>query len=275
MTASALHDRVSVHSVCFPRAGIDELFRHWATLAARRVSFSSAQLIDHGPAEVRRLLDAGGHQAETMTHVLRIGALSGAAQDIADDRARLSRAIAAAATIGARSIYMLSGGRGAMSWQAAAEVFAETVAPCRLQARDAGVALAVENASPLYADLHIGNNLRDTLTLAEHAGIGVCIDIWGCWTEADLPELMQRAMPICRVIQVSDYVGGDRALPCRAVPGDGMIPLESIVSQALKSGYAGAFDLELIGPRIDQEGAALAVARAAQRVGQMLRALGA
>jgi hypothetical protein len=43
----------------------------------------------------------------------------------------------------------------------------------------------------------------------------------------------------------------------------------------LKAGYAGAFDLELIGPRIDAEGRLEAVRRAASNVGEMLRALGA
>ncbi|HET8881624.1 MAG TPA: sugar phosphate isomerase/epimerase [Solimonas sp.] len=271
----SLHDRLSVHSICFADAGIDALFDHWSALGARRVSFSSGQVLDHGAQAVRAKLDAGGRRAETMTHVLRPGALSGRDDDIAADRARLRDAIAAAATIGARSIYLLSGGRGALDWQAAAEVFAETVAPCRAIAAEAGVALAIENASPLYADLHIGNSLRDTIALAEQAGIGVCIDVWDCWTEAGLPALIERAMPICRVIQLSDHVPGDRALPCRAVPGDGAIPLRAIVARALALGYDGAFDLELIGPRIDREGHRPAVARAADVLGAMLRSLGA
>ncbi len=275
MTASTFHDRISVHSISFPNAGIKQLSGYWKALGAKRASFSSGQVIDYGAGGVRALLDAGGHRAETMTHVLRTGALTGAAEDIAADRARLRQVIAAAAAIGAKSIYMLTGGRGSLSWQAAADVFAETLAPCHGEARDAGVALAVENASPLYADLHIGNNLHDTVVLAEHAGIGVCIDIWGCWTEADLLALMARAMPLCRIVQLSDYVCGDRALPCRAVPGDGAIPLRAIVAHALKLGYGGAFDLELIGPRIDREGHLQATARGGKVITEMLQALGA
>jgi sugar phosphate isomerase/epimerase len=64
-------------------------------------------------------------------------------------------------------------------------------------------------------------------------------------------------------------------LPCRAVPGDGAIPLRDIVAHALKLGYAGAFDLELIGPRIDSEGQREAVARAGRVVTAMLQELGA
>ena len=42
-----------------------------------------------------------------------------------------------------------------------------------------------------------------------------------------------------------------------------------------RAGYRGVLDLELIGPRIDQEGHLNAVRRAADNVGEMLRSLGA
>ena len=62
-------------------------------------------------------------------------------------------------------------------------------------------------------------------------------------------------MPLTGLVQVSDYVLGDRTAPCRAVPGDGAIPLERILGDVLDAGYGGVFDLELVGPRIDAEGA--------------------
>ncbi|HKY89474.1 MAG TPA: TIM barrel protein, partial [Nevskiaceae bacterium] len=130
-------------------------------------------------------------------------------------------------------------------------------------------------APPLYADVHLAHSLRDTVTLAQMAGIGVCIDLFACWTEAGLRDSIERAVPRCAVIQVGDYVYGDRALPSRAVPGDGHIPLQRLIGWALDAGYAGAFDLELLGPRIDREGHLAATARAAERVGAILQALGA
>ena len=95
---------------------------------------------------------------------------------------------------------------------------------------------------------------QGTITLAELAGIGICIDLFHCWAEADLAGLLQRALPRTQLIQLSDYVLGDRALPARAVPGDGAIPIEAFVAQALAGGYQFGFDLELLGPRIEAEG---------------------
>jgi sugar phosphate isomerase/epimerase len=77
------------------------------------------------------------------------------------------------------------------------------------------------------------------------------------------------------LMQVSDYVLGDRTAPCRAVPGDGVIPLDRILSDVLEAGYEGVFDIELVGPRIAAEGARAATQRAAQRVSEILNRLGA
>ena len=93
-------------------------------------------------------------------------------------------------------------------------------------------------------------------------------------TEGDLDALLRRALPRTRLIQLSDYVLGDRALPCRAVPGDGAIPIERILGWALEAGYQGPFDLELIGPRIDAEGRFESARRACDVVGPMLDRLG-
>ena len=187
----------------------------------------------------------------------------------------LLQAIDMAADIGAPSIYLVTGGRGALSWEQAADRFAELIAPCREAAQQKGVALLVENASALNVDIHIAHTLPDTTRLARAAGIGVCIDIQPCWMEAGLKENMAEAMPLTGLVQVSDYVLGDRTAPNRAVPGDGAVPLERIIGDILNLGYAGLFDLELVGPRIEQEGAQAASKRAVDYLSNLLTKLGA
>ena len=133
----------------------------------------------------------------------------------------------------------------------------------------------IESSPPVYAHSHIAHNLRDTLTLAQIANIGVCIDMFACWSEAGLKETIIRAIPRCHVIQVGDWIYGDRSLPARAVPGDGVIPIRRMCEWALNAGYTGAFDLELLGPRIDQEGRLKAVGRAARYLSDLLDSLNA
>ena len=147
--------------------------------------------------------------------------------------------------------------------------------PCVEQARQAGVRLAVENCTPLHADITITHSVADTVTLAQLAGIGVVIDVFAGWTEAGLAQSVARAVPRLCLVQLSDYVYGDRSLPARAVPGDGAIPLERIIGWMLDAGYTGNFDIELLGPRIDSEGHVNAAARAITHVGGILTRLGA
>jgi len=250
--------------------------RQCQALGARRVGFLSTALADDaGHATVRAALAGTDLAVESITHVFFPGALSGEEAQWRQARQTLARLIDRAAELDARSIYMLTGGHGGESWERDAQHFCAAIAPCVEQARAAGVALAVENASSLYADLHIAHTLADTITLAEMADIGVCVELFFCWAEANLPQLFERAMPRCRLVQVSDYAPGNRVLPDRAVPGDGVIPLHSLLELLLDTGYTGAFDLELLGPRIEEEGAAAAVARAGRFLTDQLDALGA
>lgn len=250
------HPRLSVHNVTFYGDLVAELENHWAELGVSRLSILDSQLTD-----VSKVLRHNDYTVEAVYHLF--------------DPVALPRVIDDAAAAGARTVYMLTGGRGEASWQDAAQRFCERVAPCVEQARGAGVALAIENASSLYADLHFTHTLRDTVTLAEMSGLDLCIDLFHCWAEGDVEEMLRRALPRTRLIQLSDYVLGDRSLPGRAVPGDGVIPIESVVAQALKGGYAHGFDLELIGPRIDTEGRLEAARRACAVVGAMLDEMGA
>lgn len=246
--------RLSVHSVTFYGATLEQMRSHWEALGVGRLSLIDTQLSEPGLPEV---VSAQGYSVESVYHLF----------DTADG---LRRVIDAAGEIDARVIYMLTGGRGDLTWEDAASRFCDAVQPCLDDAAAAGVALAIENASGLYADIHIAHTLRDTIELAESAGLGVCVDLFHCWTEAHLPALLERALPRTELIQLSDHVLGDRALPARAVPGDGAIPLETLIAQALTSGYRHGFDLELIGPRIDREGPLEAARRACGAVSAML-----
>ncbi|MGB8364331.1 MAG: sugar phosphate isomerase/epimerase family protein [Rhizomicrobium sp.] len=237
----------------------------------------SSFLQDDGMSAVRAAIGSGGYKVETINHVfLPFGQhLEPNENAWREPREKLSRLIDDAKSLGARSIYTMSGGHGSLTWEEAAECFAAAIAPCVAQAKAAGIALMIEDAAPLYADIHLAHSLRDAVTLAEIADVGVCIDFFACWTEAGLRDTIRRAVPRCDLVQVCDYVYGDRSLPARAVPGDGAIPVKRMIDWILDAGYGGAFDLELLGPRIDGEGHVAAVRRAADNLEGILQSLGA
>jgi Xylose isomerase-like TIM barrel len=217
-----MHERLSVHAVCFAGASLGELSGYWRELGAHRVSLVSYFLLEEGLAAAQEALRTSTCTVESVTHPFLLPGrhLEQREESWHDARDTLTRVIQDAKSLGARSIYM-----------------------------------------------------RDTVTLAELAGVGVCMDLFACWTEAGLRESIERAMPRCHLVQVCDYVHGDRSLPSRAVPGDGAIPVRRILEWVLQAGYTGSFDIELIGPRIDAEGRVKAVRRAAEILGETLRSL--
>ncbi|OBH56556.1 sugar phosphate isomerase/epimerase [Mycobacterium sp. E2479] len=263
------HKRLSVHDVTFFGASLAEVEQHWAALGVSRLSVLDSELLDPG---FPKLLQRNTYTVEAACHIFGGGRLDTSAQAARD---ALLEVIDAAAAVGARVVYLLSGGRGALTWPQAADRFTAMIAPCVERAKQAGVSLAIENASSLYADIHLAHTLRDTVALAEMSGLGICIDVFHCWAEGDVEAMVQQALPRTELIQLSDYVLGDRALPGRAVPGDGAIPLEAFIGQVLAGGYTHGFDLELIGPRIESEGRLQSARRACGVVGAILDRLGA
>jgi sugar phosphate isomerase/epimerase len=271
-----MHHRISVSSICFVGTPFAALAEIWRRLGVRKVSLVTQQVDEAGIEAIGETLAAGGLELENVSHLFMPGRHFGEGEAAwGEARERLDRLIGETAALGGQSIYMLTGGHGRLQWEEAAHGFAEAIAPCVPRAREAGIGLMIENAPPLYADLHLAHSLRDTLTLAEMAGIGLCIDLIGCWAEAGLRDTIQRALPRCGLVQVSDYVYGDRAYPCRAVVGDGVIDYEGLIGDMLAGGYQGTFDLELIGPRIEAEGRVEAVTRCAANLGDILRRFGA
>ncbi len=271
-----MHPRLSIDSIAFMFDSLDTQADYWRKLDASRVTLLGAHIQAAGVDATAQALQSANCRLESVVHpFLPQQHLSPDPATWEAPRESLDAEIESAAALGANSIYMVTGGHGGMDWEDAAQVFTEAVAPCVVKARAAGVHLLIENAPPAYADIHIAHTLRDTVTLAKLAGVGVCIDLPGCWTEAGLKETFREAMPLAQLVQVSDYVCGDRCVPARAVPGDGDMPLRRLFEWLLEAGYEGAFDPELIGPRIDEEGGFQATRRSAEYLATLLRELGA
>lgn len=269
-----MHPRVSLHQVAFLAEPTADFIAFCREIGVGNATLVTPVLSRPGEVEAARAaLAATGVRAATVNHVF--GIHPNLETDTGEAAARLLEAIDMAATLGASAIYLISGGRGRLSWEDAAARFAALLAPCREAAQAKGVRLLVENASALNVDIHMAHTLADAITLAETAGIGVCIELHACWMEGGLRALFRRAMPLAGLVQVSDYVLGDRTTPCRAVPGDGAMPLERLLGDVLDAGYRGLFDLELVGPRIEAEGARAASRRAADYLSNLLTRLGA
>lgn len=264
-----VHPRVSLHQVAFARDGTPAFVDFCRQNAVPNMTL--VPLLMTGPGDVAMVKAAGAGNGPRISTVNQPFAIfPNLEEDSGQAAQRLLEVIELTSEIGAGAIYLQTGGRGRLDWEQAATRFVELLAPCKAIARQKGIGLMIENASPFNIDIHIAHTLADTILLAEMAGIGICVDLQACWGEAGLAQLFKRAMPIIKLVQVSDYIMGDRSAPCRAVPGDGAIPLERLIRDLLDAGYDGLFDLELVGPRIDAEGAAASSLRALRWLSEIL-----
>ena len=269
-----IHPRVNLHQVAFGPESTTAFIEHCRAIGMPNMTLSSMHLMQPGGVEeALAALAPGGPRATVVNHPF--GFYPNLDDDTGQATVKMLEAIEIADTLGSKLMYLVTGGRGRLSWEEAADRFAALIAPCLPLAAQKGIMLTVESASPFNVDIHIAHTLDDTIRLAEIAGIGVCIELHACWYEGGLKEKFARAMPITGLVQVSDYVSGDRTAPCRAVIGDGMVPVERLLGDLLAAGYKGVFDLELLGPRIVAEGPHEATKRAAENLSEILVRLGA
>lgn len=269
-----MHPRVCLHQVGFLSESTPAFVTFSREIGVRHMTLANPHMLgptvlDETVAELAKGGVAAANMAQPFARYPDIASDSGGAAEA------LNQAIETAVALGMPHIYLVSGGRGSLDWEDAAARLAELLAPCRDLAVRRGVKLSVETANMLNADIHIAHTLDDTIRLAEIAGIGVTIDLGACWFEGGLVDKFRRALPNTHLVQVSDYVLGDRVTPHRAVPGDGAVPIERLCRQLLELGYEGVFDIELTGPRIEAEGHRAAFTRAAENLSEILTKLGA
>jgi sugar phosphate isomerase/epimerase len=181
----------------------------------------------------------------------------------------------AATTVGAECVVLTTGPAGARTWEEAADALADALAPVLADARDRQIPFALEHTNSLRVDIGFVHTLRDVVDLARRLGAGVCMEMNACWAERGLAGTIAEGVDSFRLVQVSDFAVGTHSTPDRLVPGDGDIPLDRILGQVLAAGYAGCFDLELIGPHIAEEGYAAAARRSIDYVSELLGRLGA
>jgi sugar phosphate isomerase/epimerase len=172
-------------------------------------------------------------------------------------------------------LYTVSGSFGTIPWEESAKRFCEAMVPIVSRAEECGVRLAVEPTNPLRSDVSFVFSMRDAVDLARMAGIGVVVDFYSAWYERDLDELVRTNIDLVTLVQIGDFKLGTFDIPNRCAIGDGDIPVERLLTSVLDAGYEGPFDLEILGPRIEEEGYRAPIVRSVERATEILERLGA
>ena len=174
---------------------------------------------------------------------------------LADPRAVAGRsgtgcsALEAGVTVGAECLVVTTGPAGPLPWEDAADRFAEALEPVLRASTATGIPFALEHTNSLRVDVGFVHTLRDVSTSRRRLDIGVCMEINACWAERGLAATIAAGVDRIRLVQVSDFAVGTLidAEPARARRR--RHPARPHHRAGARRGYAGCFDLELIGRR--------------------------
>jgi len=193
----------------------------------------------------------------------------------ADDRARLFDVLDLAVALSTRCLGTTTGPAGLLQWEEAATALGRALAPVAEAAAERDIVVAIEQTLPVRVEIGFVHSLRDSVDIAARFGLGVIMESNYCFHERGLADTVRAAGSLITRVQVSDLVPPSTVIPDRAVPGDGVIPLTALVRMMIAEGYAGPFELEMLGPRIEHEGYEAACRRGVAAMSEILTTAGA
>jgi len=113
---------------------------------------------------------------------------------------------------------------------------------------DYGVRLALEPLNPILMNIdtflcsltHAGRVIESV----NHPQFGLFLDVWHVWEDANTPALIEKYGAKIFGVHINDW-RDPRAFGDRHLPGEGVIPLVDLLKAIRKTGYAGAYTLEM------------------------------
>lgn len=116
-------------------------------------------------------------------------------------------------------------------------------------AAEHGMRIAFEPLSPvnLHKDTAVWylDQGLEVVQKVNHPAVGVCVDTWNVWQTPRLDDVIRQCGDRIFLVQLSDWKT-PRSSADRFSLGDGEIPLAEIVSSIRKTGYDGAWVVEIL-----------------------------
>ncbi|MEM1184219.1 MAG: sugar phosphate isomerase/epimerase family protein [Planctomycetota bacterium] len=162
------------------------------------------------------------------------------------------RAIDEASALGAEMVVLVVGARPGVPLADARSMVIAGVGAIAERAQETGVRLAIEPLHPMYAaDKSCVSTCADARRVCERIGnqaIGVAVDVYHTWWDADLPTEIARLGEAGRLFgfHVCDWrVETRHMLTDRGLMGDGVIDIPAIRGLMSDAGFSGMIEVEI------------------------------
>jgi sugar phosphate isomerase/epimerase len=264
------HPRISVSALSSVPWSFEQDLALWRDLGIGWAGLMAAKLGDDIEGRLTALAEAGIRASTVVVPRFDLGA----ADTWDATRETHRRWIDAVAKHDGWSIYLTTGRTTGAVWEQVLDTLARAIAPSVEYARDKGVRLAFEPS--LRTEVSFVTSLRDAIDVADRTGLGIVADIGNFWMERDLRATLLRAAPRLALVQLTDVSIGtvrspdDPPASGRVPFGEGDLPIARLLRDLGDTGYAGPFDLELIGPLGASEGYAPTIRRGVAAAAAML-----
>ncbi len=265
------HDRLSLNLATVRGTPLGRAVDAATSHGIRRLGLWRENLIPHGPRRAARLIADAGMRISGLCHSAPLVELDELRRRAAHDDNL--RAIDDAGSLRAEggeetiTLTIVAGGlpEGSRDLAGARERARDALGAVADHARAAGVRLGIEPFHPvLAADRGVIASLHEAVVLAEHFPsdvVGIVLDSWHVWWDADLTDLIVRSRERLFGVQVADWLPGDPLV--RGFPGEGAIDFTAFLGAVDRAGYLGAIEVEIFSPRVWAQSADITVARAA------------
>lgn len=219
--------------------------------AYRNEGFQAAGLLlsKIGQFGEKHSVDVVRHLELAVSSLSWVGGFTGAHQASFDDSVNEAKdALELAGALGAECLVLISGPQVGHIRSHARRLVIDALKALAEDAAEQGVTLAL---LPLQHDFarhwSFLSSLDETLEIIARSGgtAQIAFDAYHLWQEPRLLERIPEIAPSVALVQLSDGCGAPRSEHDRCLPGDGEIPLASIVRAFDAAGYAGYYELAI------------------------------
>ncbi len=246
--AQALLERLSLNQMTVNQWNVREAAEACVRHKVPGIALWRHKVQEIGVAEAARIVRDNGLCVSSLCRGGMFPAATAAErQERIDDN---KRAIDEAAELGTAVLVLVCGPAADKDLGAARGMVRDGIAAVIEHAGRAGMRLGIEPLHPMFAgDRSVIVSLAEAIALAEQfdaARVGVVVDVYHVWWDADLYTLLPRARGRILGFHVNDWiVPPPDHLKGRGMMGDGVIEIARMREAVEAAGYAGAIEVEI------------------------------
>lgn len=247
--------RFSIHTITNKPWAVERCIQAYAAAGVGGITLWRYNFEGRDPAQVGRQIREAGLVCTGLARGGFFPAETASGRAAAVDENK--RAIDEAAACGAPVLVLVCGAVPGQSLEDSRLQIIEGIGACVGHARAAGVKLAIEPLHPMYADDRSAvvttgqaNDVCDAL--GSPAEVGIALDVYHTWWDADLEREIGRAGAAGRLFSyhVCDWrTPTEDLLNDRGLMGEGCIPLQRIKRMMEAAGFGGFDECEIFSTR--------------------------